>query len=386
MIVLKRSREDIRENMEQAFQANGFTTSDGITREFIDANSEIQEVDYLSIYDLENNVRIDTANDDFLDNYGILLDEPRESQSFAKVDDLQTISLFLADAEGNIVAGNRITTNGQGLPIEKGTLLLDSNGVAIMRTLHTVELIEEEVFVKAIAISSDTSIIQSGDLELAQVDLESNPLVDPNLIGNLFLGCVNNRTIENQVINADEDTYRFVLQEKARSVNLPNEDKIRTVFDNLSVRNFVIKRINPASTSIVVYVETRNVETDTLVLQEVQQQLRNILPEGTDIRVRPFVISRLAMGLRISAAPEVEPLTAREVFREDLITTVNNLDAGTFINFDSLILQLQQENPDIRNVDIDFISINGRKLENNSYRPRDIEKVFAFPQSIAYRV
>ena len=294
MIVFKRSRNDIRTALIRAASVQGLDTSDGITREIVDSQTGFLESDYIDIYALERNTRIDTAENTFLDNYGLLLDEPRAAVTFAKVDDLQTISLFLrSPSTGNRAKGAAITLDGGPLIIEKGTELIDSGRNVVMRTLHTVELNDFKVYVKAIAVRPGPLTLGIGAISGTLFDVRSNALVDQNLAGDLVLAASNEVQVSAGSIVADEETYRFILQEKARSVNLSNLNKINTLMDNLEIRKFEIDTVNPASTSFVIYIETKNVETDSLVIEEVRAQLENILPYGTDVRVRPFVQSKV---------------------------------------------------------------------------------------------
>lgn len=386
MITLKRSREEIRARYRRAFQASGFNTSDSIVSELIEALVGAIETDYTNVYALENNVRLDTASDSFLDSYGVWLDEPRQSTSFAQVNDLRTISIFLRDSNGRTLPGVAVTTTGNGIPIERGTALLDADNRVIMRTTQTVELVGEKVYVKAVAVDPTVTFIPANTIKTLQLDLASNQDIDQGLLGSFFLGADNERDIVNQAVSADTNTYRFILQEKAASVNLSNDRKINTVFDNLKVRNFKLRRLNPGSTSMTLYVETINVETDSLVLTELQQQLLNIMPEGTDIRVRPFVYSTLSASFRISASANVDGDTAREFFKELFITAVNTAPSGVQINFDTLVRNIITSRQDIRAAEFDSLLINGRSLANNVYRANEIERVFAYPNTVSYKV
>jgi hypothetical protein len=344
------------------------------------------ESDYLDIYAMEKNTRIDTAEDGFLDNYGLLLDEPRTSQSFAQVVDLKTIALFLKSASGRRARGNQLTVDGGPLVIEKGTLLLDATGTPRMKTSHTVELTNQKVYVKAIAINSGSLSLPANTLSLCLFDLRSSSIVDQNLVGDFVLGCTNEVDISSSSRQADTETYRFILQEKAASVNLASDRKINTIMDNLQVKKFVIDRINSSSTSFVIYVETRNVETDSLVLDEIKAQLESILPKGTDVRVRPFVYSTLAVSLKITVEDDSAPGTVKELFKQNYITRLNLIDGGTTINLGSILTDTINVTTGVKNADYDKILINGRTFTNASYTPKSIEKLFVYPTTLSYRV
>jgi len=387
MIVFKRSRNDIRASLIRAASVQGLDTSDGITREIVDSQTGFLESDYIDIYALERNTRIDTAENTFLDNYGLLLDEPRAAVTFAKVDDLQTISLFLKSPSTSTRAkGSSITLDGGPLVIEKGTELIDSNKNVVMRTLHTVELNDFKVYVKAIAVRPGPLTLGIGAISGTLFDVRSNALVDQNLAGDLVLAASNEVQVSAGSIVADEETYRFILQEKARSVNLSNLNKINTLMDNLEIRKFEIDTVNPASTSFVIYIETKNVETDSLVIEEVRAQLENILPYGTDVRVRPFVQSKVVASLKITVAVDADTASVKEIFRRNFVTAVNLVQGGTPLDFQGILALVTNNTTGVTNVEYDSLSLNGRKLTQNVYNPRKIEKVFAFPETVSYRV
>lgn len=386
MIVYKRTRNDIRSSLIRATNTQGLDVSQGIAREIVDLNTGFMESDYLDIYAMERNTRIDTAEDAFLDNYGLLLDEPRSSQSFAQVVDLKTIAIFLKSASGRRARGNQLTVDGGPIPIEKGTLLLDASGTPRMKTSHTVELTNQKVYVKAIAVNSGSLNLPTNTLSLCLFDLRSSSIVDQNLVGDFVLGCTNEVDISSSSRQADTETYRFILQEKAASVNLSSDRKINTIMDNLQVKKFVIDRINSSSTSFVVYVETRNVETDSLVLDEIKAQLESILPKGTDVRVRPFVYSTLAVSLKITVEDDSAPGTIKEQFKQNYITRLNLIDGGTPINFSAILTDTINVTTGVKNADYDRVIINGRTFTNATYTPKNIEKLFVYPTTLSYRV
>lgn len=386
MIVFKRTRNDIRSSLVRATNTQGLDVSQGIAREIIDLNTGFMESDYLDIYAMEKNTRIDTAEDAFLDNYGLLLDEPRTSQSFAQVVDLKTIALFLKSASGRRARGNQLTVDGGPLVIEKGTLLLDAAGTPRMKTSHTVELTNQKVYVKAIAVNSGSLSLPANTLSLCLFDLRASSIVDQNLVGDFVLGCTNEVDVSSSSRQADTETYRFILQEKAASVNLSSDRKINTIMDNLQVKKFVIDRINSSSTSFVIYVETRNVETDSLVLDEIKAQLESILPKGTDVRVRPFVYSTLAVSLKITVEDDSAPGTIKDLFKQNYITRLNLIDGGTPVNLSAVLTDTINVTTGVKNADYDRVLINGRTFTNASYTPRNIEKLFVYPTTLSYRV
>ena len=255
-----------------------------------------------------------------------------------------------------------------------------------MRTLHTVELNDFKVYVKAIAVRPGPLTLGIGAISGTLFDVRSNALVDQNLAGDLVLAASNEVQVSAGSIVADEETYRFILQEKARSVNLSNLNKINTLMDNLEIRKFEIDTVNPASTSFVIYIETKNVETDSLVIEEVRAQLENILPYGTDVRVRPFVQSKVVASLKITVAVDADTASVKEIFRRNFVTAVNLVQGGTPLDFQGILALVTNNTTGVTNVEYDSLSLNGRKLTQNVYNPRKIEKVFAFPETVSYRV
>lgn len=386
MIVLKRNRDQINTALENAFLVSGISNSSGLAKELYDVAGGLLDVDYINLYALERNTRIDTCTNQFLDVYGLFFDEPRSSQSFAKVETLDNVSIFLTNIAGNTKRGREVTLNGEGIIIPKGTALLDRSNRPLFYTTESVVLSEERVFVKCIAASTNVTFVGSSSLAGVQLDLLSDSSIDSNLLSGYTLGCNNASDITVVNKDADETTYRFVLYSKGQSVNLISSDKLNTILDNLEVVQIVAEKNNPASSGIVVYVETKNVETDSLVLEEVAAQLSRIFPEGTYISARPFIYSTLSLSLRISTAAGFDDLTVRDNFKRTLINNINLQRSTITYNFTNLINQTKTEVAGVSFVNIDYIGINGKKLLDQVYTAKNIEKLFAYPSTVSYKI
>lgn len=386
MIVLKRNRDQINTALENAFLVSGLSISSGLAKELYETIGGLLDTEYVNLYALEKNTRIDTCNNSFLDVYGLFFDEPRISQSYARVETLNNVSIFLVNSSGSRKKGKEVTLNGEGIPIPKGTALVDRSNNVLFYTSESVLLTEELVYVKCIAANQNVNYVATGTLVGAQIDLLSNDAIDPNLLSGYGLGCNNESEISISKINADETTYRFTLYSKGQSVNLISNDKINTLLDNLEVVQLIVDKSNIASSGVVVYVETKNIETDSLVLQEVAAQLKNIFPEGTYISTRPFIYSTLHLSLRISTVPGFDDLTIRENFKKALITNINVQKSTTPYNFNNIINQTKNEVENVSAVSIDYIGINGKKLLDQVYVSKNIEKLFAYSSTVSYKI
>ena len=365
---------------------NGISLNDTIGKELVTTSVDSLELEYSSYYEFAKNTRIDTADNIFLDSYGLLLDEPRDSASFGYVNDLETVSIFLLNGAGRTISGKNLTSDGKGILIEKGTILKDKNGSPVLKTLTSVYLTDTRVYVNAVALNPGSFYLPVNGLAGVDLDIRNITNVSPSLVSDFNLMCNNEKEITNGTESADPNTYRFVLQEKGHSVNLANLRKLNTLLDNLNLRKMVVERGNRNSTTLVVYIESKNIELDEILIEEIKNQIETIFPYATDIRVRTFIYTTVSANLKITVNPLFDTPATREDFKQVFVRELIALEGGVPVNFTNFINNLKREDSRILGVDFEELLINNRSLSSNLYQTKKIEKLIAYPSTISYKI
>ena len=386
MIVVRRNRTDITEKLNRVLMTNGISLNDTIGKELVTTSVDSLELEYSSYYEFAKNTRIDTADNIFLDSYGLLLDEPRDSASFGYVNDLETVSIFLLNGAGRTISGKNLTSDGKGILIEKGTILKDKNGSPVLKTLTSVYLTDTRVYVNAVALNPGSFYLPVNGLAGVDLDIRNITNVSPSLVSDFNLMCNNEKEITNGTESADPNTYRFVLQEKGHSVNLANLRKLNTLLDNLNLRKMVVDRGNRNSTTLVVYIESKNIELDEILIEEIRNQIETIFPYATDIRVRTFIYTTVSANLKITVNPLFDTPATREDFKQVFVRELIALEGGVPVNFTNFINNLKREDSRILGVDFEELLINNRSLSSNLYQTKKIEKLIAYPSTISYKI
>lgn len=385
MIVNKRSLEAVQAKIQQPFVISGFDPNDGVLSEMIGSIVEALGSRYSDIYSLGNNTKITTASMDYLENhYGVILDEPRSSISYIDVNDLTSIYITLLRGEEQTpIPARSITRDGEGILIPKNTPILSNTLTPMMLTKNSVRMVEDTIYITATAIDRSVSYIPADTLASLEFDLATVANINPALIGNVSLRVRNIVELSTQSNNADADTYRYVLQQKAASVNLTNDAKLSTVFDILTIRNYHIDRINLGSTSMVVYIDTTSYENEDIVLSQVDRHITALL-YGVDIRVRPFIKRYVAPRYKITYINSDLAGETRNQISSVFSNIINATSPGASVNFATVTEELKAQITNVSGIELDKIFIDGKELLSTAYQVSNVERLISLPEQAIF--
>jgi hypothetical protein len=385
MIVNKRSLEAIKARIQQPFIVSGFDPNDSVLSEIIGAIVEALGTHYSDIYSLENNTKITTASIDYLENhYGVILDEPRSSISYIDVNDLSSIYITLIRGEDEArIPARSITRDGEGILIPKNTPILSKTFTPLMVTKNSVKMVEDTIYITATAIDRSVSYIPANSLAFLEFDLAAVPNINPSLISNVSLRVRNIIDLKTETTEADVGTYRYVLQQKAASINLTNDAKLSTIFDILSIRNYHIDRINYGSTSMVVYIDTTSYENEDAVITQVDRHISEVL-YGVDIRVRPFIKRYAAPRYKITYQNSDLARETKNEIASTFSNIINATSPGSTIDFNTVTEELKTRVKNIGAIELDKLFIDGKELSTTTYRVSNIERIVSIPEQVVF--
>lgn len=387
----RRTPDQLRDELIRIANQAGFRRLDRFIGGLIDVLVDTYAPAYETLEDLEDQVRIDTASDEFLDSWGSLLDELRSTT--VRLESLALDNTFITTNTGQPV--NSLTLGGVPLQIPSGSLILDENNAPLLRVLDTTTFNNERAFVRVVGARTDIDRIapgtyqMDGTLQDYVLGRSSGAVGESRVILNdAELVATIQREIVGQAPALDDEEFRFILLSKARALNLANRDRVNTLLRNPDIARFVIREFTDGSSSVNAYIEPTRVVLDKALELATDVQLQRTLPYGTQVRTGRMVLSRVGLDYRISIQASA-PINQKNEIIAQVKTVIkdfiNALDSGTEINFDDLITEAQGV-ANVGDVLLDNIRINGRSILTSRYRMRDIEKLFINEASISIEV
>jgi len=385
-IEFKRTQEDVRTDLTRIATQYGYTRLDRFIGAFVDVFTDIYGEVYNELYSLEDQMRVDTATGEFLNAWGILLDEPRErTQSF---EDLSFDNVYITTSNNQPVT--QYTVGGTGLLIPNGTKIVNEANTHVMSVIDTVLMQRERIFVRVVGSGNVTGTIPAGTYSLSG---SINDFVIPRLpdaaagipiIDVPNLEVVVQRPVQAQDIALDDSEYRFILYSKARSINLANKEKIDTLLGDRRIARFVIKQFTSGSSSVSIYIEPTTGLLEKPLEQSIKLAVDKVMPYGTVVHASRMVGSNVEIRLGLSLLDTV-PTTQRDTIKANvstaLIRAISNLRSGSTLIQDDLE-QTAEQVSGVGDVQFREVKINGLTLYNNIYTMKDIEYVFAADSGI----
>lgn len=381
----KRTPDEVQRTLVDRAAEYGYTRLDrfigALIQVFVDVYADV----YQQVYDLEPQTRIDTATGEFLDGWGIVHDVNRVFVGQGKDLSFENVSIVT----GNGDAITNYTLGGRPLVLPSGIKILQ-DGVPVLRTLDTVIMSGNRVFVRVI---SEPGVGAAVPVGVYQIDVTPDALSvvgetedlppqrvinPPELIANVA------REISVESSTADDNLYRFVLYSKAKANNQHNKDAINTILGNQEIVRFVIKEFTSGSSSYTVYIEpTTGILTDVLRIA-IKQTLERMSPMGTVVRAAPMIGSYVQVRADITLSDTIL-VAARDTVKAEvedaLQTAINATRSGATAVIDTWrqdALAIQG----VTSIKLTEVRINGRLIEDPIYAQRDIEFLFANERSV----
>lgn len=375
-----REPDVVRGNLVRTATQHGFTSLDRFIGAFIDVFGDSFSQLYTETYNLDPQTRIDTATGEYLDGYGVALDEPRSART--PLQDLALNNAYITTSNGQRVT--RYTPGSVPLLIPNGTAILDASGTTVLSTIDTVFMDSERAYIRVVGTGGNQGDVNAGTYRLGTTITSlvgarfgstqgQSPVLDvPTL--NVQI----QQTIPANTGRVSDSDYRFVLYSKGRSNNLANKARVDLVLRDTRIARFVIEEFTSGSSSFAVYVEP----VVGLLQKPLEQSVRNaivaLMPYGTVIHVARMVPSYMNFDIAITLDP-VAQASDRNLVRDtaiaETLSFVSEIPSGDIYEKSSHLALLNSLNL-VGKAELRKVTVNGLTLHESQYDARDIEFLY----------
>ena len=336
------------------------------------ANVKSAEAEYDKLYAIPENIDIGRARGEYLDRWGRIMGEGRRSVSYAMDLSLSNVLLSISPTR----AVREITKNGGGLILKPGIDLRNSSDSLRFETIDTLMILptNSSVYARVISAQPGEVSIPAGGLSIVRTALEDvcdNIL--PSMIGRYTLSVTNEKTISGGSSYADDPTYQYILQQRARSIGLLNEEKINMLMDIDGVAN-IIK--DPYFGGMNIYLEPTTAELKDVIVATARKFLEEDIRKGAPINVYSCLTRRLKISVSIDTKTPDTYATSIDSFKSSLRYLVNTERMGSTLDLDLASKSIMNSDENITAVRINSIYYNNRTVIGSVVPQHFNEKAF----------
>jgi len=328
-----------------------------------------------SIYDLETQMRRDTATGDWLEQHASLLGETRKSPEEG-IDNSYN-NVYLQPENG--VTLSEYTIGGEPVIIPSGTSVVTDKGTKVLELTDNIYLNTNKVYTRVrIPYGVSTSVLPGK----YYLDYELNPMSVGLITEKARLPKIEvivQKLIQGKTIDIGDEELRSIIDGKAKSFKRSNDYIITVLYRIPNIARVVKKDFNAGSSSVSIFVEPIDgylSDSMTILIREV---ISEYVPEGTVIHIGRMVASLFEASIGIKLKPTVDNNSRYEIYTSVKMSGVNyfnNMASGSKFDMDSWISNILTNNTDIEHIKVNRFKINGNKVLVSSYNLSDIEYLY----------
>lgn len=328
---------------------------------FIDAIARASASDFARVYELAANVDIATATGSYLDRWGSIMGEKRTTRSYAADLSLDNVEVYL---DPEVTAGT-ITTDGGGIDIPEGMTITDDEGSVEFFIVEAARIrpTRGSCFVKVVASDPGISYVAANQLATISLALSDVENINAGYVGTYALRVRNARSISGGTSLADDELYRYILQQRGASMGLFNDAKINTVMDVETVASI---HVDEYIGGINVYVETTEWSVQSLVVEYARALLREMRPRGLPVNVYGPYLPRLNWQIDLTLVDPALQVATHETFKASIVDQVSMVRMGSSIDLDATIATALAAAGNITDVRVRAIRKNARSVIGTS--------------------
>ena len=329
------------------------------------------------LYEIPNNVDIGRASGEYLDRWGRFLDESRTTPGYVTDLTLDNVSIFLDPA---ITAGE-ITTDASGISIPKGTIISSENEEFAVETIDDIYIAADRnnAYCRVISVNPGDTFIPVGVLTVPSITLGEIENILPSALASYKLMANNNNDIAGGSNIADDETYRYILEQKAGSIGLFNEGTVNTILD---IDDIIKVNIYEYLGGVNVYIETKDIELNDELVQAGRMSLRNNSPLGTPVNVYAPLFRRFLASVQLE-------LKNRDSFNETAATVktiiadyVSELFMGDTLEIQPILDFVKESVENVVGIRLISGTVGGRTLISNIVGVEFNEKVIMAEEDV----
>jgi hypothetical protein len=359
--------------------SNGFTSVpvNSFLGQIVGAVRKVLTEEFNTTYDIASNVDIGRASGTFLDMWGNLLGEERNTTSYAMDLSLSNVLIYL---DPQVNAGD-ITSDGNGLFIPARTVIKSSFNNHALETLDDAYIQPDNygVFVRVISINPGEVYISPESMDILDFNMMDIDNVSASVAREYTLSVINSFQISGGNIPAIDSLYRYILMEKSKSIGIYNENKVNTLMDIPEIVNIVIRELQG---SVYIYLDVQNVVMLNTIIEIANKVIKNQWIKGFPIKAYPPLLRRIKLELILEVT---QPDMLLET-KTELITAISdrivNTTMGDIIDLNDIVLTEAQPIDNIISVKITKAFYNNRELINYSINQQYNERAIISPTDI----
>lgn len=370
-IEFKRSREDIEADLFRLCEEYGLIRTDRFVSGLVTPIVDVIVNNFSSVYDLENQSRIDTATDEWLASWARI--HGQDIQINEGGSDLSFDNVHLATSNNRPVVS--YTPNSEPLFLQQGIKALTSDGREVLSTIDPVLMSGSKAYTRVVTPPGLTVTVAPG-IYATNIDLRTFAIPNLTEVPNLVM--VVQRPITSVQTTLSDDELRAIIYDRARSRNKANNAAVRTVLQFSDVAKVIMKTFNSGSSSLSVYIEPRVGIMNNAMAARIRAYLEELLPIGTRINIGRMVGSIVEAQLKMklpNGFPVSEIDSLKQNVQGSFISALGNQASGSYVNFEAIISAIMEEF-DLPSLKPMAIKVNGRKAAFAGYSCRDIEFLY----------
>ena len=352
----------IDEQFRTILTQQGFvnTTSAYFLNQLLTALKRAYKDQFSELYTIASQVDISRANGVFLERWGEVLAQPKTSASYASDMSLSNVRIQITPT----ATAHALTADTNGLSFPAGTILRDNASSVMVKLLDSahIEPTATGVYVRVMATSPGVMTIPAGTLTIVDFPLQESGSIAGNST-TYALEVVQHADITGGSNTLDDDAYRYILEKKAQSWGLVNDDRFQTL---MAIDDLVTVILKEVAGGVHVYLDTKHPAFDEMAIYIANAVVASFGVKGLHMAVftpvyRPLSV-KLQMTLAASGTVTYDKLERGAVIKTALNLKIANIPMGTTIDPYAMIATIANETAGIDTLSLVGMTYNGKPV------------------------
>jgi hypothetical protein len=279
------------------------------------------------------------------------------------------------------ITAGEITSDASGIPIPKGTIINSDNGEFAVEIIDDVYISADRnnAYCRVISINPGDTFIPANTLHMPSVSLGEVENILASALTAYTLMANNNDDIIGGSNIADDETYRYVLEQKAKSIGLFNENTVNTLLD---IEDVIKVSVFEYLGGINVYIETKDIGLNEELVQAGRISLRNNSPLGTPVNVYTPIFRRFLASIKLELKNEDNLNETSATVRTMMADYISELSMGDNLEIQPILDLIKESVENIIGIRLVSATIGGRTLISNIVGVEFNEKVIMAEEDI----
>lgn len=368
---LKRTEDQVREELYTIVEEYGLVRTDRFIGGLVDTIVSNLYNSFSTVYDLEQQSRIDTATDEWLESWARI--HGQETLVNQGGEDLSFENVYLGTSNGEAVS--RYMAESGELFLPAGATARTPDGRELFTTLDNLLFSGSRAFTRVALPAGVSTTISPGTYE-TNISFRDYAIRGLNEVPEIVAVVQSPITAIQRSLTEDE--LRALIFDRALSRNKANRATIRTSLQLGDVARVIVNNFNSGSSSVNIFVEPTLGLLSPALEARLRSYLESVLPDGTRVNIGRMVGSLASFKLKVKLPDDVQSAEIETILnnvKQEFIAGVNSTNSGTNVDFDS-IARTANDTAGTLSVSVIETRVNGRRIALSNYVNRDIEFIF----------